>query len=75
MKVLSFVNEEDNRFYDIETIKRILGVSRSKVQRELKRHNFSNDLSYKNLYLYSQEKLFSLMETILIEKLEVEMNG
>lgn len=75
MKVLSFVNEKDNRYYDIETMKRILGVSRSKVQREIKRHNFSNDLSYKNLYLYSQEKLFSLMETILIEKLEFEMNG
>lgn len=75
MRVLSFVNEEDKRYYDVETMKRILGVSRSKVQRVIKRHNFSNDIIYKNQFLYSQEKLFSLMETVLIEKLENELNG
>ncbi len=75
MRVLSFVNEENKRFYDIETMKRILGVSRSKVQREIKRNNFSKDLIYKNQYLYSQPTLFSLMERILIEKIEKEFNG
>ena len=75
MRVISFVNEENKRFYDIETMKRILCVSRSKVQREIKRNNFFNDLIYKNQYLYSQRTLFNLMERILIEKLEREING
>ena len=75
MRVLSFTNEENKRFYDLETMRRILGVSRSKVQREIKRHNFSNDLTYKNLFIYSQDKLFSLMESVLIEKIENEFNG
>jgi predicted transcriptional regulator len=74
MRVLSFVNEENKRFYDIETMKRILGVSRSKVQREIKK-NFSKNMIYKNQYLYSQRTLFSLMERVLIEKIEKEING
>lgn len=75
MRVLSFINEENKRFYDIETMKRIMGVSRSKVQREIKRNNFSEDLKYKNQFLYSQRTLFSLMECVLIEKIEKEING
>jgi IS30 family transposase len=70
MKVLSFIDEENKRLYDIQTIMKILGVSKSKVQREIKRNNFSNELIYKNQFLYSQNTLFGLMEKILIEKLE-----
>jgi AraC-like DNA-binding protein len=69
MKIISFVNEENEKFYDLDTIRRILGASRSKVQRELKRNNLVNYLKYKNQHLYPENTLFSLMEKIMIEKI------
>ncbi len=60
---------KDNKtLYDIETITQILKVSRSKVQREIKKQQ-TEIIKYKNLYLYPEETLFELMEIILIEKL------
>lgn len=60
---------KDNKtLYDIETIKQILNVSRSKTQRELKKQQ-PEIIRYKNLHLYSESTLFQLMEIILIEKL------
>ena len=60
--------ENNNRMYDIETIKDLLNVSRSKIQRELKKID-GEVLKYKNLFLYEESMLFNLMEIILIEKL------
>lgn len=60
--------ENNNRMYDIETIKNLLNVSRSKIQRELKKID-GEVLKYKNLFLYEENMLFNLMEIILIEKL------
>lgn len=60
--------ENNNRMYDIETIKNLLNVSRSKIQRELKKID-GEVLKYKNLFLYEESMLFNLMEIILIEKL------
>jgi len=61
---------KDNKtLYDFDTIKRILNVSKSKTQRELKKQN-PERIKYKNLYLYNENTLFELMEIILIEKLE-----
>jgi hypothetical protein len=61
--------KEDKNLYDVETIKRILNVSKSKVQRELKKQQ-TEIIKYKNLFLYPENTLFELMEIILIEKLE-----
>jgi hypothetical protein len=62
--------ENNNRMYDIETIKEIVNVSRSKIQRELKKID-GEVLKYKNLFLYEESMLFNLMEIILIEKLSI----
>jgi hypothetical protein len=59
--------ENNKRMYDIETIKEIVNVSRSKIQRELKKLD-GKVLKYKNLFLYEESILFNLMEIILIEK-------
>ncbi len=61
--------KDDRVLYDIETIKQILNVPRSKVQRELKKQQ-TEIIKYKNLYLYPEKTLFELMEIILIEKLK-----
>ncbi len=60
--------KDDKTLYDIETIKQILRVSRSKVQREIKKQQ-TEIIKYKNLHLYPEETVFELMEIILIEKL------
>lgn len=60
--------EENKNLYDVETIKRILNVSKSKVQRELKKQQ-TEIIKYKNLFLYPETTLFELMEIVLIEKL------
>jgi hypothetical protein len=49
---------------------KILGVSKTKIQREIKRNNFLEFLKYKNQHLYPERTLFHLMEIVLIEKLE-----
>lgn len=63
-----FVIKENRKLFDVETMKQILNVSRSKVQRELKKQN-TEIIKYKNLYLYEEKTLLNLMELILIEKL------
>ncbi|PJJ09815.1 hypothetical protein CLU83_3192 [Flavobacterium sp. 1] len=60
--------KDDKILYDIETIKQILRVPRSKVQREIKKQQ-TEIIKYKNLYLYPETTLFKLMEIVLIEKL------
>ena len=65
--IIHFTQENKN-LYDVETIKRILNVSKSKVQRELKKQQ-TEIIKYKNLFLYPETTLFELMEIVLIEKL------
>jgi hypothetical protein len=72
MKVIGFVSEENKKFYDVNTMMKILGVSKTKIQREIKRNNFLEFLKYKNQHLYPERTLFHLMEIVLIEKLENE---
>lgn len=67
--MVEFIIKGNKKLYDIETIKQILNVPRSKVQRELKKQQ-TEIIKYKNLYLYPETTLFELMEIILIEKLE-----
>ncbi len=61
--------KNDMKLYDFDTIKRVLKLSKSKTQRELKKQQ-TEKIKYKNLYLYPENTLFELMEIILIEKLE-----
>jgi hypothetical protein len=65
------ITEENKNLYDVETIKSILNVSKSKVQRELKKQD-TEIVKYKNLFLYPETTLFEILETIIIEKLEKE---
>ena len=65
--IIHFTKENKN-LYDVETIKRILNVSKSKVQRELKKQQ-TEIIKYKNLFLYPETTLFELIEIVLIEKL------
>lgn len=61
--------ENNQRMYDIESIRDFLKISRSKIQRELKKID-GEVFKYKNLFLYEEKMVFNLMENLLIEKLK-----
>lgn len=67
--MVEFIIKDNRKLYDIETMKQVLKVPKSKIQRELKRID-GDIIKYKNLFLYPEKTLFNLMEIILIEKLE-----
>ena len=67
--MVEFIIKDNRKLYDIETMKQVLKVPKSKIQRELKRID-GEIIKYKNLFLYPEKTLFNLMEIILIEKLE-----
>jgi hypothetical protein len=58
-----------SKMYDIHTMIKILNINKSKIQRDLKSID-GEIVKYKNLHLHPEKTLFSLMEKILIEKLE-----
>jgi hypothetical protein len=72
VKVIGYLSEENDRLFDISTMREIIGTSRSKIQREIKRNKLSENIVYNNKNLYSENVLFTIMEKILFEKLEKE---
>jgi hypothetical protein len=74
VKVIGYLSEENDRLFDISTMREIIGTSRSKIQREIKKNKLSQNMVYNNKNLYSENVLFTIMEKILFEKLEKE-NG
>jgi len=69
-KVIGYISEENDRLFDVSTMREIIGTSRSKIQRELKKNKLSQNMVYNNKNLYSENVLFTIMEKILFEKLE-----
>lgn len=67
--MINFITKNNKILYDIETMKQILKVPKSKIQRELKKQD-NEIIKYKNLFLYPEKTLYTLMEIILIEKIE-----
>jgi hypothetical protein len=74
VKVIGYISEENDRLFDVSTMREIIGTSRSKIQRELKKNKLSQNIVYNNKNLYSENVLFTIMEKILFEKLEKD-NG
>ena len=67
--MINFITIENKIYYDIETMKRILNVPKSKIQRELKKQD-TKIIKYKNVFLYPKKTLLNLIEIIIIEKLD-----
>lgn len=66
--MVTFILKGNKKYYDIETMRKVLKVPRAKIQRELKKQD-AEIVKYKNLHLYHEVTFFNLMELILIEKL------
>jgi hypothetical protein len=69
MKTIRYTTEEDNIFYDFDTIRKILNTSKSKLHREFKKNNITGT-KYKNQFLYDESILYGMMEKVLLEKLD-----
>lgn len=67
--MIKFITKNNKILYDIETIRKILKVSKSKIRRELKKQD-CHVVKYKNLFLYEQQTLYNLMEIIIVEKIK-----
>jgi hypothetical protein len=73
---INYTTEKEDNLYDSTTIKKILGVNKSKLHRELKKLPEKNFVKYKNQYLYEENTLLLLMEKILFERLDkIEQNN
>ena len=68
MAIIGYITEEQERLYDFDTMRKILNKSRSKLHRDMKKNNVEGK-RYKNQYLYSEQSLFMMMETYLIERI------
>jgi len=66
--MVAFITNENKIYYDADTIKNILNITKSKCQRELKKRQ-TGSIKYKNLFLYEEQTLLELMEKIITEKL------
>jgi hypothetical protein len=71
---IEYLTEEYEKLFDRSTIKRLLGITKSKLHRELKKNNLKEKIKYKNQHLYCKQSLFALMEIIMIEKF-IQENG
>lgn len=73
MQVIGYISEKNDKLYDVNTMMKIIGTSKSKIQREIKRSGIIEDMRYKNQFLYSEIKLFTIMEKLLSDKLYKEI--
>lgn len=70
MRIVEYKIEGNNTFYDFTTIKDILKIDRSKLQRDLRRVSGTDYIKYKNQHLYNETILFTLMEEELYRRLD-----
>jgi hypothetical protein len=69
MKVVKYISEENDNLYDVNSIKSILGINKSKLQREFKKLPEKQFIKYKNQYLFKEKTLFDLMINRIFERL------
>ena len=64
MKIIKYVLNENETYYDFDSIRRLLNISKSKLQREIKKNGISTDnfIKYKNQHLYREDFFLVLLE-------------
>jgi hypothetical protein len=77
MKIVSYQTEEENNYFDFDTIRKFTRLSKSKLYRDLNKLKEKNIIQYKNQFLYSENTLFQLLENICLEKINniIKTNG
>lgn len=70
MRTVKHVGKNNERLYDANSMKSILGINKSKFQREIKKIPQREFVKYKNTYFYNETTLLALMENQLFERLD-----
>jgi hypothetical protein len=70
MKIVGYVTEENFKLYDFNTIRQIVGTTKSKLHRDLHKLDWVEFVIYKNQHLYSEKTLFEIMERLLFDRLD-----
>jgi hypothetical protein len=65
-----YVTDEGDQLFDRNILQQIVGVSKSKIHRELLKITDRVEVKYKNQFLYDEQTAFRLMERVLFEKLD-----
>ena len=68
--MILYTDENENRFIDFKTLKRVLNMKKSTLYRVIKDLNTDEPLKYKNQYLYKEEVLYMIMKMKLIERID-----
>ena len=55
MRIIEYVTNENEILYDFNTIKNILGVNKSKLQREMNKIEGREYVKYKNQFLFKEK--------------------
>lgn len=67
--MILYTDENENRFIDFKTLKRVLNMKKSTLYRVIKDLDTDEPLKYKNQYLYKEEVLYMIMKMKLIERI------
>jgi hypothetical protein len=70
MKIVGYLSEENDKLYDFDTLRRLVGSSKSKLHRDLHKLEHREFVKYKNQFLYTEKTMFEIMEKVLFEKLD-----
>ena len=65
-----YMDEQENRMFDFQTLQKVLNMNKSKLYRALGGLNGVEVIKYKNQFLYDEKTLFMLMREKLIERIE-----
>jgi hypothetical protein len=74
MKIVGYLSEENDKLYDFDTLRRLIGTSKSKLHRDLHKIQHCEFVKYKNQFLYTERTMFEIMEKVLFEKLDKIQN-
>jgi len=74
MKIVGYLSEENDKLYDFDTLRRLVGSSKSKLLRDLHKLEHREFVKYKNQFLYTERTMFEIMEKVLFEKLDKIQN-
>lgn len=71
MTSISFIDEKSNeRLYDSYMLRERLRMSKSKLQKELNKYDFTHDdyIMYKNQFLFKENSIINFIESIVLRR-------
>ena len=65
MKIVGYLSEENDKLYDFDTLRRLVGSSKSKLHRDLHKLEHRQFVKYKNQFLYTEKTMFEIEVSVI----------